>query len=48
MLSARLAAAETSTDAWRITFGFMEEPYSTQLKMAGMNPKVHARHFNVN
>jgi hypothetical protein len=48
ILNARLAAAETSTDAWRITFGFIGKPYSTQLKKAGMNPKVHARLFNMN
>jgi hypothetical protein len=48
ILSARLAAAETTTDAWRITFGFIGVPYPTQVKKAGMNPKVDARLFNVN
>jgi hypothetical protein len=48
MLNARLAAAETSTEAWRITFGFIREPYSLILKKAGMITNDHARLFNVN
>jgi len=48
MLNARLAAAEMSTETWRITFGFMSKPYFTELKKAGMITNDYARLFNVN